>query len=225
MQIILATRNSGKVVELQRILKEFPGAEKFEIVGLDHFPDLEDVEESGQSFVENALLKAHAIADATGIPAIADDSGICVDFLNGAPGIYSARYSDKGDAGNNEKLLKELSGVPDEKRSAHFYCAAVFATPTNFENKLELIAEGKFEGWIGTELRGSGGFGYDPLFIPKQSELSKLSNLMVPGEGESTQKSMRTSAELSANEKDAISHRGKALRSLVPQILASDLLR
>ena len=209
MKVVLATRNSGKIVELQRILKEFPGAEKLEIVGLDKFPEIKNVDETGRTFIENALLKAHAIADEVGIPAIADDSGICVDYLKGAPGIYSARYSGNGDFANNEKLLSELTNVSDEERTAHFYCAAVFVTPKNFEDKVELISEGKFEGRIGHELRGTGGFGYDPLFIPAIQK------------GDFT----RTSAELSANEKDEISHRGKALRSLVPKILASALLR
>ncbi|MEY4444536.1 MAG: hypothetical protein RL301_615 [Actinomycetota bacterium] len=215
MQVILATKNKGKVVELQRILAEFPGAEKLEIISLEKFPELHDVEETGTTFIENALLKAHSIADATGIAAIADDSGICVDFLNGAPGIFSARYSGNGDAENNQKLIKELENVPDEKRGAHFYCAAVFVTPASSGSKIELIAEGRFEGKIGYEIRGSGGFGYDPLFIPNEQPNSGN------GEGDST----RTSAELSAHEKDSISHRGKALRSLVPKILASDLLR
>lgn len=209
MQIILATRNAGKVIELQRILKEFPCTKELEIIGLDNFPEIADIEETGSTFIENALIKAHAIADATGIPAIADDSGICVDFLNGAPGIYSARYSGDGDLANNNKLLGELAGLPDEKRGAHFYCAAVFVTPKRFKESIELIGEGKFEGRIGHELRGSGGFGYDPLFIPAIQ----------------TGKSERTSAELEANEKDSISHRGQALRALVPKILASNLLR
>ncbi|MEN9679306.1 MAG: hypothetical protein RLZ57_435 [Actinomycetota bacterium] len=215
MQVILATKNKGKVVELQRILAEFPGAEKLEIISLEKFPELQDIEETGTTFIENALLKAHSIADATGIAAIADDSGICVDFLNGAPGIFSARYSGNGDAENNQKLLKVLENVPDEKRGAYFYCAAVFVTPASSGPKIELIAEGRFEGKISYEIRGSGGFGYDPLFIPSEQPNS------VNGEGIST----RTSAELSAHEKDSISHRGKALRSLVPKILASDLLR
>ena len=215
MQVILATKNKGKVVELQRILAEFPGAEKLEIISLEKFPELEDVEETGTTFIENALLKAHSIADSTGLAAIADDSGICVDFLNGAPGIFSARYSGNGDAENNKKLLKELENVPDEKRGAHFFCAAVFVTPASSGSRIELIAEGRFEGKIGYEIRGNGGFGYDPLFIPNEQPKS------VNGEGDFT----RTSAELSPHEKDSISHRGKALRSLVPKILASDLLR
>ena len=209
MKIVLATRNAGKVIELQRILKEFPGAENIEIVGLEKFPDAPQVEETGNTFIENALLKAHAIADSTGVPAIADDSGICVDYLNGAPGIFSARYSGNGDAANNEKLLAALKDVPEDKRGAHFYCAAVFVTPDSFKEKIEIIAEGKFEGVIAQAVKGLGGFGYDPLFIPTIQK------------GEIT----RTSAELSAEEKDSISHRGNALRSLVPKILASELLR
>lgn len=209
MQVILASRNAGKVIELQRILEEFPGAENLEILGLDKFPNIEDVAETGKTFIENALLKAHSIADATGLPAIADDSGICVDYLNGAPGIYSARFSGNGDIANNEKLLNELKDVPDEKRGAHFYCAAVFVTPRNWSSNLELISEGTFEGRIGHSIKGTGGFGYDPLFIPAIQM------------GDFT----RTSAELSATEKDSISHRGKALRSLVPKILASETLR
>lgn len=209
MQVILASKNAGKVVELQRILQEFPGAEKLEILSLEKFPQVEDIAETGKTFIENALLKAHAIANATGLPAIADDSGICVDYLNGAPGIFSARYSGNGDAANNEKLLAALKDVPEDKRGAHFYCAAVFVTPDSFKEEIEIIAEGKFEGVIAQAVKGLGGFGYDPLFIPTIQK------------GEIT----RTSAELSAEEKDSISHRGNALRSLVPKILASELLR
>ena len=119
MKLVLATKNPGKVIEFRRILEEF-GAENLLVVGLDEFPEIGDVEETGKTFEENSLLKARTICKTTGLPALADDSGICVDALNGAPGIYSARYSGEGDAANNAKLLKELADVPDEKRSAYF---------------------------------------------------------------------------------------------------------
>jgi XTP/dITP diphosphohydrolase len=194
MKLVLATKNSGKVIEFRRILSEL-GAENLEVVGLDAFPEIGDIEETGKTFEENSLLKARTICEITGLPALADDSGICVDALNGAPGLYSARYSGKGDAANNQKLLAELKDVPDADRTAYFICVAAFVRPDGFEK----VEEGRFYGKIMREVVGSGGFGYDPLFQPDGLDCS--------------------SAQLSAEEKDAISHRGKAMRAIAPYII------
>ena len=194
MKLVLATKNSGKVIEFRRILAEF-GATNLEVVGLDVFPDIGDIEETGETFEENSLLKARTVCKLTGHSALADDSGICVDALNGAPGLFSARYSGKGDEANNEKLLLELRDVPDEKRGAYFICVAAYVRPDGFEK----VEEGRFYGKILHQLKGTGGFGYDPLFRPDGLNCS--------------------SAELSAAEKDAISHRGKAMRAIAPYII------
>ncbi|GGP88786.1 RdgB/HAM1 family non-canonical purine NTP pyrophosphatase [Streptosporangium pseudovulgare] len=197
-RVVLATRNAGKITELRRILAE--AGVPVEIVGLEEFPEIGDVPETGLSFAENALLKAHAVARASGLPAVADDSGLCVDALNGMPGIFSARWSGRhgDDLANLELLLAQVSDVPAAHRGAHFACAAALALPDGRER----VAEGTMHGVIVDAPRGTGGFGYDPIFVP---------------EGES-----RTSAELSAAEKDAISHRGRAFRALAP-ILAETL--
>ena len=194
MRLVLATKNPGKVIEFERILAEF-GAKDLEVVGLNRFPEIGDIEETGKTFEENALLKARTICKLTGLPALADDSGICVDALDGAPGLYSARYSGNGDFANNEKLLHELRDVPDEKRGAYFICVAAYVRPDGFEK----VTEGRFYGSILRQVIGDGGFGYDPLFKPEGMELS--------------------SAQLSAGEKDAISHRGKAMRAIAPYII------
>ena len=194
MKLVLATKNSGKVVEFRRILEEL-GATNLEVLGLDSYPEIGDIEETGKTFEENSLLKARTISKLTGLPALADDSGICVDALNGEPGLYSARYSGNGDAANNQKLLEALKDVPDEKRTAYFICVAAFVRPDGFEK----VEEGRFYGKILHEVVGSGGFGYDPLFQPDGLNCS--------------------SAELSAEEKDAISHRGKAMRAIAPYII------
>jgi XTP/dITP diphosphohydrolase len=194
MKLVLATKNSGKVVEFRRILEEL-GASNLEVVGLDSFPEIGDIEETGKTFEENSLLKARTISKLTGLPALADDSGICVDALGGAPGLYSARYSGNGDAANNQKLLEALKDVPEEKRTAYFICVAAYVRPDGFEK----VEEGRFYGKIMREVVGSGGFGYDPLFQPDGQNCS--------------------SAQLSAEEKDAISHRGKAMRAIAPYII------
>ena len=194
MKLVLATKNSGKVVEFRRILAEL-GAKNLEVVGLDAFPEIGDIEETGETFEENSLLKARTICKLTGLPALADDSGICVDALNGAPGLYSARYSGNGDAANNEKLLAALKDVPEENRGAYFICVAAYVRPDGYEK----VEEGRFYGKIMHQVKGSGGFGYDPLFQPEGLNCS--------------------SAELSAEEKDAISHRGKAMRAIAPYII------
>ena len=194
MKLVLATKNAGKVVEFRRILAEF-GARNLEVVGLDTFPEFGEIEETGKTFEENSLLKARTVCKLTGFAALADDSGICVDALNGAPGLYSARYSGMGDEANNEKLLQELKDVPEEQRGAYFICVAAYVRPDGFEK----VEEGRFYGKIMHQIKGSGGFGYDPLFQPDGLNCS--------------------SAELSAEEKDAISHRGKAMRAIAPYII------
>ena len=195
-RLVLATRNPGKLIELDRILKA--GKVQLELAALDQFPGAPDVAETGATFADNALLKATAIAEFTGLPAVADDSGICVDALNGMPGLLSARWSGRhgNDAANLRLLLDQVSDVPDERRTAHFACAAALVLPSG---KLS-VSEGTLTGRIIREPRGTNGFGYDPIFVP---------------DGET-----RTTAELSAEAKDAISHRGRAFRALVPAIAA-----
>ncbi|MEU7692326.1 RdgB/HAM1 family non-canonical purine NTP pyrophosphatase [Microbispora hainanensis] len=193
-KVILATRNTGKIVELRRILAD--AGVPVELVGLEGFPHIGDVAETGLTFAENALLKAHAIASASGLPAIADDSGLCVDALNGMPGIFSARWSGRhgDDDANLDLLLAQIADVPDGRRQAHFACSAALALPTGEEH----VVEGAVHGHLIRERRGTGGFGYDPIFVP---------------DGDT-----RTTAEMTAEEKDAISHRGKAFRAIAPVI-------
>lgn len=199
-RLVLATRNPHKVVELRRILAEagLPGVELVGVDAFDEVPgvDVPEVAETGVTFAENAMLKAHAVAAATGLPAVADDSGLCVDVLGGAPGVFSARWSGRhgDDAANLRLLLDQLADVADPHRTAYFGCAAVLATP----GRQEWIVEGRMTGRLVTQPRGSNGFGYDPIFVP---------------DGET-----RTTAELAAEEKDAISHRGRAFRAIVPLI-------
>jgi XTP/dITP diphosphohydrolase len=194
--LVLASRNKGKVIEFQRILEALAPGE-IELVGVVQYPDLVDVEETGLTFADNALLKARYTAGATGLPSISDDSGLCVDFLNGDPGIYSARWAGAhgNDQANLEKLLDQLKDVPDEKRGAHFTCVAALALP---DGRIH-VEEGLFHGRILHEAVGDGGFGYDPIFSPLGLSIS--------------------SAQMSAEEKDAISHRGKALRLIAPHVI------
>ncbi|MEU9501620.1 RdgB/HAM1 family non-canonical purine NTP pyrophosphatase [Streptomyces sp. NPDC048196] len=193
-RLILATRNAGKIRELHAIL-DAAGLD-VELVGADAYPDVPDVKETGVTFAENALLKAHALARATGHPAVADDSGLCVDVLGGAPGIFSARWSGKhgDDRANLDLLLAQLGDIAEEHRAAHFACAAALALPDGTER----VVEGKLEGTLRHTPTGTGGFGYDPILQPL---------------GET-----RTCAELTPDEKNAISHRGKAFRALVPVV-------
>lgn len=195
-RLVLATRNLGKIEEFRRILDGHP---EIELVGLEAYPDMPEVDETENTFEGNALLKARAVARFTGCPAIADDSGLCVDALDGSPGIYSARYAGEhgNDAANNEKLLRELSHVPDGQRTAYFVCVAAFAHPEGGE----FFERAHFDGEIIHEPVGENGFGYDPLFRPK---------------GET-----RTSAQMSSEEKDLMSHRGKALRAIAPRVVAA----
>lgn len=193
-RLILATRNPGKVTELHSILSE--AGLPFELVGADAYPEIPDVKETGVTFAENALLKAHALARATGLPAVADDSGLCVDVLNGAPGIFSARWAGThgDDKANLDLLLAQLGDIADEHRAAHFFCAAALALPDGTER----VVEGRLLGTLRHTPAGDGGFGYDPVLQPL---------------GES-----RTCAELTPAEKNAISHRGQAFRALIPAV-------
>ena len=194
--LVLATRNQGKITEFRRILDELaPG--QIELIGIDQFPDLVDVDETGSTFEENSLLKSRYTCAATGLPAIADDSGLCVDFLNGDPGIFSARWAGNhgNDQANIEKLLEQLKDVPDNKRTAHFICVASLVMPDGREQ----IAEGRFEGHILHAPVGENGFGYDPIFQPLGLSIS--------------------SAQMSAQEKDLVSHRGKSLRAIAPHVI------
>jgi len=200
--VVLATHNLGKVKELKDLLADLTF--EIEVKSLQDFPDLGVIEETGSTFQENARLKAEAVYAFTGLPSIADDSGLEVDALGGAPGVYSARYAGEGatDADNNEKLLRELAGVPEEQRGARFrsVICAVFGPGR------EYFAEGVCEGRIAFAPRGSNGFGYDPLF------------LLAPDY-------QRTMAELSLAEKNQVSHRSRAFRNLKPllvQLLEED---
>jgi len=192
-RVVLATRNAHKVAELGQILGAL--GLTIELVGLDAYPEAPEVAETGATFAANALLKAEAVAAATGQPAIADDSGLCVDALNGMPGIFSARWAGGGgDAANLDLVLAQIADVPDERRGAAFVCAAALALP----GRSGEVAEGEVRGHLLRERRGTNGFGYDPIFVP---------------EGES-----RTTAEMGAEEKNALSHRGRAFRALAPLI-------
>ena len=195
--LVLATRNQGKIQEFRRILDAISQG-TINLVGLEEFAHTTDVEETGSTFKENALLKARSVCKETGLPAIADDSGLCVDALNGAPGIFSARYAGVhgDDTANNAKLLKELESFPEEKRGAHFTCAAALVLPDGREH----VAEEIFEGSILYAPVGDHGFGYDPLFRPQGFSIS--------------------SAQMSADEKDLISHRGKSLRAIAPHVIS-----
>lgn len=190
MKILLATQNLGKVKELQELLQ----GEEIEVISLRDIANWEEVEETGETFAENAALKARAGAERTGLVSLADDSGLEVDALNGAPGVYSARYAGepKDDERNNEKLLKELEGVTEEERTGRFRCALVIATPKGEE----YLTEGTVEGRILRERRGEEGFGYDPLFFLPEFK--------------------RTMAELNVNQKNKVSHRAQAFEKAVP---------
>ncbi|MFC9735136.1 RdgB/HAM1 family non-canonical purine NTP pyrophosphatase [Streptomyces roseolus] len=193
-RLILATRNAGKITELHAILAD--AGLDLELVGADAYPEIPDVKETGVTFAENALLKAHALARATGLPAVADDSGLCVDVLGGAPGIFSARWSGThgDDKANLDLLLAQLSDIADEHRAAHFACAAALALPDGTER----VVEGRMEGTLRHEPVGTHGFGYDPILQPAGHDV--------------------TCAQLTPAEKNAISHRGKAFRALAPVV-------
>jgi XTP/dITP diphosphohydrolase len=194
VKVLLATRNAGKLAELRRMLADGP----VEVLGLADVPDFPEAPETGATFAENALAKARDAAAATGLPSVADDSGIAVDALNGMPGVLSARWCGRhgDDLANLELLLGQLADVPDERRGGAFVCAAALVVPGGPET----VVHGEWRGRIVRAPRGSNGFGYDPIFVPEGEE--------------------RTSAELSPEEKDAVSHRGRAMRALLPHLRA-----
>ncbi|QPP08669.1 RdgB/HAM1 family non-canonical purine NTP pyrophosphatase [Streptomyces bathyalis] len=193
-RLVLATLNAHKVTELQAILTD--AGTDLELVGADAYPHIPDVKETGVTFAENALLKAHALAQGTGLPAVADDSGLCVDVLGGAPGIFSARWAGRhgDDKANLDLLLAQIADIDAPHRGAHFACAAALALPDGTER----VAEGQLRGTLRHAPSGTGGFGYDPILQP---------------DGDS-----RTCAELTPEEKNAISHRGRAFRALALEI-------
>jgi XTP/dITP diphosphohydrolase len=192
-ELVLATRNKGKIAEVQRLLSQH--AAHINLRSVADF-SLDDVEETGTTFEENALLKAVTIARRTGLPALADDSGISIDALGGAPGVYSARWSGVhgDDAANIAKVLKELEGVSDTNRGAQFVCVIALALPDG----RHIMVRGEVEGFVRHEPVGDYGFGYDPIFQPDGFEI--------------------TTAQMDPETKDSISHRGKALREIAPKI-------
>ena len=195
-RLVLATGNAGKLREMQAILAPW---------GVDVVPQSDftrdAADETGLSFVENAILKARFAAEVSGLPAIADDSGLEVDALHGAPGIYSARYAGPGadDAANNARLLVDLEAVPDAERSARYRCAMVYLRWA--VDPAPLVCQASWEGRIGRLPRGRGGFGYDPLFLVDDG--------------------LRTAAELDPGHKNEVSHRGRALRALVAELVGT----
>lgn len=202
-RLVLASHNAHKLGELRAILvpadgSGVPGLDPASVVSAADFGVVEPVED-GLTFAANALIKARALAKATGLPAVADDSGLAVDVLGGAPGIFSARWAGKhgDDAANLDLLLAQLSDIAPEHRGAQFVCAAALVTPDGVEH----VEEGYLRGTLLTARRGTGGFGYDPILLPE-------------GSG-------RTTAELKPDEKNAISHRGRAFRALAPHIAAA----
>ncbi|SDS26537.1 RdgB/HAM1 family non-canonical purine NTP pyrophosphatase [Jiangella sp. DSM 45060] len=193
-KVVLATRNAHKVPEIARILSA--AGTPVSLVSVADFPGVDDVEETGLTFEENALLKAHAVAAATGLPALADDSGLSVAALGGMPGVFSARWAGVhgDDAANLRLVLAQLTTVPDSARQAAFVCVAALALPDG----TAWTEEGRVDGVVVRAPRGSNGFGYDPIFVPSGSS--------------------RTTAELTPDEKDAISHRGRAFRAIAAHL-------
>ncbi|MDO6685149.1 MULTISPECIES: RdgB/HAM1 family non-canonical purine NTP pyrophosphatase [unclassified Agarivorans] len=192
-KVVLATGNPGKVAELSELLKPL----QKQIIAQSEFA-VEDADETGTTFVENAIIKARHAAKITGLAAIADDSGLAVDYLNGAPGLYSSRYAgaNANDHDNVLKLLEALKDVPSNQRGAEFHCVLVYLR--HAEDPAPLICHGKWRGTITTDIHGAGGFGYDPVFWVEQHQA--------------------TSAQISKADKNALSHRGKALRQLLTQM-------
>ena len=194
VQLVLATRNAKKLAELDRLLA---GAGlDVQILGSDAFSELPEIEETGSTFAENSLIKARAVSTHTGLIAIADDSGLCVDALDGQPGIYSARWAGQGatDESNLDLVLEQIRDIEPAHRTAHFACAAALVLPSGEE----YVVHGQVNGVLLTQRRGVGGFGYDPIFLPDGCDI--------------------TTAEMTSEQKDAISHRGQAMRALVPVI-------
>ncbi|HST65169.1 MAG TPA: RdgB/HAM1 family non-canonical purine NTP pyrophosphatase [Mycobacteriales bacterium] len=196
MKLLLATRNGAKLQELRRILEPLV---EVDVVGLDDVPAYAEVPETGATFEENALIKAREAVARTGLPAVADDSGLTVAALNGMPGVLSARWagSAASDEANLRLVLEQIADVPDSRRNATFECAAVLVTPAGAEQSVR----GTMSGTLLRAPRGTNGFGYDPIFVPAGDT--------------------RTTAEMSPEEKDAISHRGRAFRTLAPLIAAT----
>ncbi|MDQ3157741.1 MAG: RdgB/HAM1 family non-canonical purine NTP pyrophosphatase [Actinomycetota bacterium] len=193
MRVVLASRNTKKLAELRRILvPHIPG---IEVLGLDDVEAFDEPAETEPTFAGNALIKARACLQVTGLPSLADDSGLCVDALNGMPGVLSARWSGDGDQANNDLLLRQIGDVPDDRRTAQFRCAVALCVPDG----IEIVEHGEMAGRILRGPRGEGGFGYDPLFAADGYDVS--------------------TAELPPQEKDLISHRGKALRAIAPYVL------
>jgi XTP/dITP diphosphohydrolase len=205
MRLLLATRNEKKLVELRRILAASPSLMDVSLIGLDDVPAYPEAPETGLTFAENALLKAREGVKYTGLPTVADDSGLAVDALNGMPGVLSARWSGRfgaaaaqgKDRANLELVLDQVGDVPDAKLGAAFVCAAALVLPGAAESREHLVS-GTMRGRLLRGPRGEGGFGYDPIFV---------------ADGQT-----RSNAELSAEEKDAISHRGQAFRALAAVI-------
>jgi XTP/dITP diphosphohydrolase len=196
VKLLLATHNRKKLVELERIVAEAGGSE-LELLDLDGVSSYPEPIEDGATFADNALLKARAGVAASGLPTVADDSGLAVDALNGMPGVLSARWAGraKNDEDNLRLVLDQVHDVPDGRRGAAFVCVAAYVTPTGEE----LVVEGRLAGTLAREPRGTNGFGYDPIFVPLGDT--------------------RTTAEMEPAAKDAISHRGQAFRALVRRIL------
>ena len=196
-ELLVATRNPGKLVELRRLL-DAEGIAGVRVLGLADVPEFPEEPETGATFAENALAKARDATKATGLAAVADDSGLTVDALGGMPGVLSARWSGRhgDDRANLELVLGQLADVPDDRRGAAFVCAAALVVPGG----QEVVVHGEWTGRMARAPRGTGGFGYDPLFVP---------------DGDT-----RTSAELAPHEKDALSHRGLAMRALLPHLRA-----
>ncbi|MFI5485547.1 RdgB/HAM1 family non-canonical purine NTP pyrophosphatase [Micromonospora echinaurantiaca] len=191
-KVLLATRNRKKLIELQRILDAALGAHRIALLGLDDVEEYPELPETGLTFAENALIKAREGCRRTGLPTIADDSGLAVDALNGMPGVFSARWAGRhgDDQANLQLVLDQIGDLPDEHRGASFVCAVALVLPGGKEH----LVDGRQPGRLLRSPRGDGGFGYDPIFL---------------GDGQD-----RTNAELTPEEKDAVSHRGKALREL-----------
>lgn len=217
MKIVVATHNEGKLVEIRNILTEqlSAAAQGIELVSAGSL-DLADPAETGVTFEENALLKARFVAGATGLPAIADDSGLIVDVMGNAPGVLSARWSGThgDDAANNRLLLAQIEDIPDDDRTALFRCAAALVVPVESDGDglgefHETVALGEMPGTIVRHPHGMNGFGYDPIFMPDEQPQSAQDS------GE-----LLTSAQMTPEQKNAISHRGKALRALVPAVKA-----
>jgi XTP/dITP diphosphohydrolase len=193
-KVVIASRNEHKIDEMRRILNE--AGLSLDFVGIQEFPDLPDVDETGETFAENALLKAREICAFTGLPAIADDSGLCVDARGGMPGIFSARWSGThgNDLANLQLLLAQISHVASDRRTASFRCAAAIVTPGGAEK----VVEGVMAGRLIDTPRGANGFGYDPIFVADGYSI--------------------TTAEMDSASKDAISHRGRAIAALAPTL-------